>query len=107
MSVEYKSIIIVGMTDEVFRDNFSYPNDDIVDDFIDEFFIDSNSWCGGQIFYAHYVDEVFEGDWHPLDEFLDSRQRLEAIKEYREKMREYGYDVPEHLINFFFVSQVF
>ena len=107
MSVEHKSIIIVGMTDELFRDNFPYPDDDIVDDFIDEFFIDSDSWCGGQIFYAHYIDEIVEGEWHPLDEFLDSRQRLEAIKKYREAMLKYGYDVPERLINFFFVSQVF
>ena len=107
MSVEYKSVIIVGMTDEVFRENFPYPNDDIVDDFVDEFFVDSNSWCGGQVFYANYIDEFEEGEWCALDEILNASQRLAAIKKYRETMKKYGYDIPEYLIKFFIVLQVF
>jgi hypothetical protein len=107
MSVENKTIIIVGMTQEVFEDHFPLPNDDIVDDFTDDFFIDSDSWCGGQIFYANYIDELNEGEWHVLDEILNASQRLAAIKKYREKMKKYGYNIPEYLINFFIVSQVF
>lgn len=107
MSVEHKTVIIVGMTQEVFEDHFPLPNDDIIDDFTDDFFIDSDSWCGGQIFYANYIDEFVEGEWHALDEILDASQRLVAIKKYREKMKKYGYDIPEYLINFFIVSQIF
>ena len=107
MSFEHKTVIIVGMTQEDFADNFPYPNDDILEDFVDDFFIDSDSWCGGQIFYANYIDEFVEGEWHALDEILDASQRLVAIKKYREKMKKYGYDIPEYLINFFIVSQIF
>lgn len=107
MSVENKTIIIVGLTQEVFESNFPYPNDDIADDFIDDFGINSNSWHGGQIFYANYVDEFAEGEWCFLDEVLNSNQRLVAVKKYREDMKKYGYDIPEHLIKFFIVSQIF
>ncbi len=107
MSVENKTVIIVGMTQEDFANNFPYPNDDILEDFVDEFVIDSNSWCGGQIFYANYVDELDEGEWHALDEILDANQRLVAIKKYREDMKKYGYDIPEYLIKFFIVAQIF
>jgi len=107
MSVEHKTVIIVGMTQELFEDNFSYPNNDIIDNFTDDFFINSDSWCGGQIFYANYVDELDEGEWHALDEILDANQRLVATKKYREDMKKYGYDIPEHLIKFFIVSQIF
>lgn len=106
MSVEYKTVIIVGMTEEDFENYFSLPNDDIIDDFTDDFLIDSDSWCGGQHFIAHYVDEFVEGEWHVLDEMLDAYQRLTAIKKYREDMKKYGYDVPEHLIKFFIVLQI-
>jgi hypothetical protein len=37
---------------------------------------------------------------------LDAYQRLTAIKKYREDMKKYGYDVPEHLIKFFIVLQI-
>ena len=107
MSVENKTIIIVGMTQEVFEDNFPFPNDDIIDDFTDDFFIDSDSWCGGQIFYANYICGFNEGEWCPIDEILDANQRLVAIKKYREDMKKYGYDIPEYLIKIFIVSQVF
>ena len=107
MSVENETVIIVGMTQEVFKDNFSLPNDDIVDEFTDDFFINSDSWCGGQIFYANYIDEFNEGEWRVLDEILDASQRLAAIKKYREDMKKYGYDIPEYLIKFYIVSQVF
>lgn len=106
MSVEYKTVIIVGMTEEDFKDYFFLPNDDILDDFMDDFLIDSDSWCGGQHFIGHYVDEFVEGEWHALDEILDSYQRLTAIKKYREDMKKYGYDIPEHLIKFFIVLQI-
>jgi hypothetical protein len=106
MSVEYKTVIIVGMTEEDFKDYFFLPNDDIIDDFMDDFLIDSDSWSGGQHFIGHYVDEFVEGEWHALDEMLDSYQRLTAIKKYREDMKKYGYDVPEHLIKFFIVLQI-
>ena len=107
MSVENKTIIIVGMTQEVFEDNFPLPNDDLIDDFTDDFFIDSDSWCGGQVFYANYIEKFAEGEWGPLDEILDANQRLAAIKKYREEMIKYGYNIPECLINFFIVSQIF
>lgn len=107
MSVEYRTVIIVGMTEEDFKDHFSLPNDDIIDDFTDDFFIDSDSWCGGQVFYANYINEFVEGEWHALDEILDASQRLVAINKYREKMKKYGYDIPEYLINFYIVSQIF
>ena len=107
MSVEHKTVIIVGMTQEDFADNFPYPNDDILEDFVDDFVIDSDSWCGGQVFYANYIDEFVEGEWHALDEILTASQRLDAIKKYREKMKKYGYDIPEYLIKFFIVSQIF
>ena len=106
MSVENKTIIIVGMTQELFEDNFSLPNDDIIDDFTDDFFIDSDSWCSGQVFYANYVDELVEGEWHALDEILNAHQRLVAIKKYREDMKKYGYDIPEYLIKFYIILQI-
>ena len=107
MSVEHKTVIIAGMTQEDFADNFPYPNDDILEDFVDDFVIDSDSWCGGQVFYANYIHTFNEGEWCPLDEILDASQRLVAIKKYREKMKKYGYDIPEYLIKFFIVSQIF
>ena len=106
MSVEYKTVIIVGMTEEDFKDYFFLPNDDILEDFMDDCLIDSDSWCGGQHFIGHYVDEFVEGEWYALNEILDSYQRLTAIKKYREDMKKYGYDVPEHLIKFFIVLQI-
>ncbi len=107
MSVEYKTVIVVGMTEEDFFDQFpEFHFVDADEEFIDDFFIDSDSWCGGQHFIGHYVDEFVEGEWHALDEILDSYQRLTAIKKYREDMKKYGYDVPEHLIKFFIVLQI-
>lgn len=106
MSVEYKTVIIVEMTEEDFENYFSYPNDDILDDFTDDFLIDSDSWCGGQHFIGQYVYELVEGEWHALDEILDAYQRLTAIKKYREDMKKYGYDIPEHLIKFYIILQI-
>lgn len=107
MSVEHKTVIIVGMTEEDFFEQFSefhFVNAD--EEFIDDFLIDSDSWCGGQHFIGQYVDELVEGEWHALDEILDANQRLVAIKKYREDMKKYGYDIPEYLIKFFIVSQI-
>ena len=105
--VEHETIIIVGMTEEIFSDNFELPNDDLVDDFVDDFCIESDSWCGGQKFFALFVNELNEGEWCPLDEVMSASQRLNAIKKYREEMRKYGYDIPEYLITFYLVNQVF
>lgn len=106
MSYENKTIIIVGMTEEVFLSNFHCPNNDTIDDFMDDFIIDSDSCCGGQLFYANYVSEFVEGEWCFLDEILNENQRLVAINKYREDMKKYGYDVPDYLIKFFIVSQI-
>lgn len=106
MSVEHKTVIIVGMTEEDFEDHFFLPDDDIIDDFTDDFVIDSDSWCGGQHFIGQYVYELVEGEWHALDEILDAYQRLVAIKKYREDMKKYGYDIPEYLIKFYIILQI-
>lgn len=107
MSIEKEVAIIVGMTKEDFIENFPYPNDDIIEDFVNDFFFESDSWCGGQVFFANYIDELEEGEWHDLDEILDKNQRQVAIKRYRDNMKTYGYDIPEHLIKFFIVSHIF
>ncbi len=107
MSVEHKTIIIAGMTEETFYEHFGYPKDEILEDFVDDFCIESDSWCNGQKFFAQYITSIDEGCWCSIDEILSSYQRLIAIDKFRKGMLEFGFDIPEQYIQIFIVSQVF
>ena len=102
MSVEHKTIIIVGITEERFFELFPALHFiDNEEEFVDEFYIHANYWCSGQRFIGQYVSELDEGEFITIENLTDNFY----IEDKKKKLRVFNISLDE--IKTFIINQVF
>ena len=110
MSVERKTIIIVGMPLPVFEHNCEIPSDldeETIEAIVDRFYFDTDSWSGGKKFVGREVLELEEGESVDLDEFLSCQELDDEKQALRADLFEYGIESALSDIKTYIIFQVF
>ena len=107
MSVEYKSIIFVGVKIEDFP--LSQVSDDLIDRLTEDYFLTSNTWCGGKEFYGNIVSPgVDAGDVIELSLFDFSKIYEGERERFQREMKQlFRVDVPLDKIGVFYMTMVY
>lgn len=110
MSVEHKTIIIVGVTEERFFELFPALNPSFLDndeEFVDEFYISADSWCSGQHFIGQYVSELDEGEFITLEKVVDNFYIEDKKQDLLDALTRFDFYIPIDEIKTFIINQVF
>ena len=110
MSVEHKTIIIVGITKERFFElhptiNLSFFDTD--EEFIDEFLINTDTWCNGQHFIGKYVSELNEGEFVTVEKLIDNFYVDDKKQDLLNTLAKFNFYIPIDEIKTFIINQVF
>lgn len=83
MSVEYRAIIIVGIPLQEFP--LSALPQEKIEEIVDNFLIDTDSWCGGTEFFGKIIASVDEGNFKEITLFNYSK----CIEEFKIEIQSY------------------
>lgn len=110
MSVEHKTIIIVGVTEERFFELFPTVNQFLLDndeEFVDEFYISADSWCNGQHFIGKYVSEFDEGEFATIENLMDNFYIDDKKQDLLGTLAKFDFYISIDEIKTFIINQVF
>ena len=110
MSVDHKTVIIVGLFEERFFElfpaiNLSFLDND--DDFVDEFCINVDYWCDGQHFIGHEIAEVDACNFALLNDLVDNFYIDEKKEELQKALVKNGFNISLNEIKTFIINQIF
>lgn len=102
MSVEHKALLAIGLRED--QIDFEKVND--LESFVDEFLIDSDSWCGGEHLYGYVVCEADESQVVPcLTDGMFLKVANLATK-LANRLYEFGLEKTLDDFNVYLISQV-
>lgn len=110
MSIEHKTIIIVGVTEERFFElcpSVSLSLFDQDEEFVDEFLIHADSWCNGQHFIGKYVSELDEGEFITIENLADNFYIEDKKQDLLDALAKFDFYIPIDEIKTFIINQVF
>lgn len=110
MSVEHKTIIIVGVTEERFFElfpAFHFADVDNNEEFVDEFYIHADSWCNGQHFIGKYVSELDEGEFTTVEKLVDNFYIEDKKQDLLDALAKFDFYISIDEIKTFIINQVF
>lgn len=110
MSVEHKTIIIVGVTEERFFELFPALNQSFLDtdeEFVDEFYFNADSWCNGQHFIGKYVSELEEGEFITVEKLMDNFYVEDKKQDLLDALAKFDFYISIDEIKTFIINQVF
>ena len=110
MSVEHKTIIAVGVTEERFFELCPSVNPSLLDrdeEFVDEFYINADSWCNGQHFIGQYVSELDEGEFITVEKLIDNFYIEDKKQDLLDALAKFDFYISIDEIKTFIINQVF
>ena len=111
MSVQYETIIIVGITEERFFELFPTLNQSFFDEnkneeFIDEFCIHANYWCKGQHFIGLYVSELKGGEFVTIENLVDNFYIEDKKQNLLDALAKFNFYISIDEIKTFIINQI-